>query len=139
NAIVPRDCNFVNLKGRGDCKDMANLLYAIYKEFGFEVYPAISRTRSRNKKLDFPSLSLANHMICVLYLDGNPVFLDATERFCAFGDPSLQVFNTEVFVVGKKPYFQSISGNTIAESKTVIDLVLQQVSEKEWTTEMSVQ
>lgn len=138
NAIVPRECNFVHQKGRGDCKDMANLLCAIYKQYGFEAYPAISRTRAQRKPFDFPSLSLANHMICVLFLNDQPVFLDATERNCLFGDPSLQIFNTELFLVGKQPHFLEVSGQPASLSKTEIDVVFRPNSERGWNVELNI-
>lgn len=100
NAIIPRQCEKVLKNGLGDCKDMATLLTALYRHFGFEAYSAISRTNSKEDVLDFPSLGLANHTICALRLSDQWYFLDATEDACLFGDPSIQTLGTEVFLVG---------------------------------------
>jgi len=137
NAIVPRDCKFVQKKGRGDCKDMANLLFSLYKYFEFDAYLAISKTSSIKEKFDFPSLAEANHMICVLYLDSKPIFLDATENECEFRDPSLQIFNTEAFLIGKKPFFIDVSGVPFFESKADIDLIFTVNDQNEWNAQMS--
>jgi len=99
NAIVPRQCEKVLKNGLGDCKDMATLLTALYRYFGFEAYTAISRTNSKSDTLNFPSLGLANHTICVLNFSDEWYFLDATEDACLFGDPSIQILGTEVFLV----------------------------------------
>lgn len=137
NAIVPRDCAFVQKKGRGDCKDMANLMYAYFKYFDFETYLAISKTNSRKEKFDFPSLAEANHMICILYLDANPIFLDATEKECDFRDPSLQIFNTEAFLIGKKPYFLNVSGAPFYKSQASVNLIFEVNDSQEWKAKLS--
>lgn len=138
NAIVPRDCAFVQNKGRGDCKDMANLLFAYYKYFDFEAYLAISKTSIRKEKFDFPSLSEANHMICVLYLEASPIFLDATEKECEFRDPSLQIFNTEAFLIGKKPYFIDVLGIPFNKSQADVLLKLEFNNLNQWAAKLSV-
>ncbi len=109
NAIIPRQCEKVLKNGLGDCKDMATLLTALYRHFGFEAYSAISRTNGKDDVFDFPSLSLANHTICALKLpndfqakESEWYFLDATEDACLFGDASIQTLGSEVFLVGFK-------------------------------------
>lgn len=101
NAVIPRHCEQVLQNGLGDCKDMATLLTALYRSFGMEAYSAISRTNSKEGKLDFPALGSANHTICALRLFDDWYFLDATEEVCKFGDPSIQILGTEVFLVGR--------------------------------------
>lgn len=117
NAVIPRHSEKVLKNGMGDCKDMATLLCGLYRYFGFEAYPAISRTNSKSKIFDFPSVGLANHMICVLRLDEEWYFLDPTEEGCLFGDPSIQILNTEVFLVGGKGnYFLSVPDHPRSET-----------------------
>lgn len=99
NAIVPRDCNETLKNGYGDCKDMATLLTALLRSAGFESHLAISRTNSKEDTLDFPSISLGNHMISVLRLNDQWLFLDPTEDGCEFGDPSYQILGTEVLIL----------------------------------------
>ncbi|MDG1334012.1 MAG: transglutaminase domain-containing protein [Crocinitomicaceae bacterium] len=100
NAIIPRQCEKVLKNGLGDCKDMATLLTALYRHFGFEAYSAISRTNDKAGVLNFPSIGLANHTICTLRFEDEWYFLDATEDACLFGDASIQTLGSEVFLVG---------------------------------------
>lgn len=100
NAIIPRQCEQTLKNGLGDCKDMATLLTALYRHFGFEAYSAISRTNDKAGVLNFPSIGLANHTICALRFEGEWYFLDATEDACLFGDASIQTLGSEVFLVG---------------------------------------
>lgn len=110
NAIIPRPAEQTLKNGMGDCKDMANLLHALYKHFKFESYLGISKTNALKDTFDFPSIGLANHMIVALKLENEFIFLDATEDECLFGDPSFQILGTEVFLINhEKKYFHEVS------------------------------
>ena len=116
NAVIPRHCEQVLQNGLGDCKDMATLLAALYRSFGMEAYSAISRTNSKEGKLDFPALGSANHTICALKLYDEWYFLDATEEVCKFGDPSIQILGTEVFLVGRhEGYYLDVPAKPLYE------------------------
>lgn len=118
NAIIPRQCEKVLKNGLGDCKDMATLLTALYRHFGFEAYSAISRTNDKEDVFDFPSLSLANHTICALKFSDEWYFLDATEDACLFGDASIQTLGSEVFLVGfEGDPFLKVDENPRSDSK----------------------
>lgn len=117
NAIVPRDCNSVLENKYGDCKDMANLLVSMLKLFNIESYNAISCTNSKTQNFNFPSVSLANHMISIAYLDGKKYFLDATEDGCLFGDPSLQTLGTDAFIIGEKYGFVKVEQETTHQNR----------------------
>ena len=109
HAILPRSCNETMENKYGDCKDMATLLHALYKQYGFESYLTISKTFIKKDTFDFPSIGLANHMIVSLKLNGKFIFLDATEDDCLFGDPSNQILGTEAFLIGHSSnYFVQI-------------------------------
>lgn len=117
NAIIPRQCEKVLNRGLGDCKDMATLLTALYRHFRFEAYPAISRTNSKTEPFNFPAVGLANHTICALRFEDEWYFLDATEDICLFGDPSIQIMGTEVFLVGRSEgYFVNVPAETRSHS-----------------------
>lgn len=131
NAIVPRHCEKVLSEQLGDCKDMATLLTAIYRKFGFEAYPAISQTNQIESSFNFPSIALANHMICVLKLGDQLVYLDPTENGCLFGDPSLQIFGTSAFLIGHKPtYFHIIPSEPQSKSFSSLSYTIDGETEK---------
>ena len=122
NAVVPRQCEKVMSNGLGDCKDMATVLTALYLYFGFEAYLAISKTNSNQHRFDFPSIGLANHMVCALKLEGEWFFLDATEDACLFGDPSIQILGTEAFLIGNKSnYFVDVPATPRSDSKAILE------------------
>jgi hypothetical protein len=122
NAVVPRQCEKVMSKGLGDCKDMATVLTALYRYFDFEAYLAISKTNSNLYRFDFPSIGLANHMVCALKLDGEWYFLDGTEDACLFGDPSIQILGTEAFLIGNKGnYFVDVPSSPRSSSKAMLE------------------
>lgn len=125
NAIIPRQCEKVLKNGLGDCKDMATLLTALYRHFGFEAYSTISRTNGKDDVLDFPSMGLANHAICTLRFEEEWYFLDATEDACLFGDASIQTLGSEVFLVGFEGYpFLNVDENPRSKCLAELDYVL---------------
>lgn len=131
NAIIPRNCEKVLKNGLGDCKDMATLLTAIYRYFGLEAYCAVSRTNSKSGVFDFPAIHQANHMICALNLEGEWYYLDATEDACLFGDPSIQILDTEVFMIGnKEAYFHEVPNNARSKSNIYFDYTFDEEGQK---------
>lgn len=98
-AIQPRDVNDVFAKKQGDCKDMSNLLVQSLKHAGIEANMAISSSLSHFTDLDFPSLSSANHCICVVPNEKGYIFLDATESNGIYGFPSRHTQGRHVFVI----------------------------------------
>jgi len=98
-AVQPRDVNDIFEKKQGDCKDMSNLLTQSLKYVGVEANMALSANLDHFSDLDFPSLSSANHCICVVPNDEEYIFLDATEANGIFGFPSRQTQGRNVFVV----------------------------------------
>lgn len=98
-AIQPRNMLDVYNNKQGDCKDMANLLCQSLRYMGYEAHLAISSTLSHRFDLDFPTISSANHVICVLKQDGKWIYLDATERYGTFGIPSRQIQGRHILIL----------------------------------------
>jgi hypothetical protein len=71
----------------GDCKDMAALIVAMAGAAGIEAHPALVSTW-QNGPVDTSLVSQAqfNHAIAVAVLPEGTVFMDATDKDCAFGD-----------------------------------------------------
>jgi len=107
-AFQPRNPNLTYFNKKGDCKDMSNLLCAALREWGISANLALSSTLSHPFDLTFPSLSSANHVICVAWMNGKRYFLDPTEKF-GFGlVPSRQIQNRGIFITGKKPEYMVV-------------------------------
>ena len=73
-------------KRYGDCKGMAILTKAMLEEAGLDSRLVWIGTDRLAYDYSIPSLSVDNHMICSVVIDGEPVFLDATEKYNRFGD-----------------------------------------------------
>ncbi len=98
NAFRPRDVNSILYKKYGDCKDMANVLCQTLNYYKIEANIALIATINYRYQLDFPSLSSANHAICIAKTKTGKIFyLDATDKTGSYNLPSQ-------FIQGR-PYF----------------------------------
>ncbi len=88
-GFIPRSASSVCDKRYGDCKDMANLLYEMYKHVGIEAYRTWIGTRDRPYSyLEVPTPMVDNHMITTAIVENDTIFLDATDSYVPFGMPS---------------------------------------------------
>lgn len=108
NAFRPRQSDDVLIKMQGDCKDMAFLLYNMltYKEI--EANLALNSTLGNDYLFDFPTLSSANHVICIASSKNKHYYLDATESLSEYDIPSRQIQGTLAFIT-KNNSFEIIS------------------------------
>jgi hypothetical protein len=98
NAFRPRPSDDVLYKLQGDCKDMALLLTNMYTYLGFDANIALSSTLSNEFQFDFPTIASANHAICILNYNNKYYYLDATERFGSYDQPSQQIQSTKAMI-----------------------------------------
>ena len=87
-AFQPRNPNKVIINKYGDCKDMANLLCQILIQYKIKANVALIATIDHYYSLDFPSLSSANHAICIAQTNKQTYFLDATNKTGSYNYPS---------------------------------------------------
>ena len=78
-AFVPTHANEVFLNKEGDCKDLSNFLSEALNYKGIRSRIALAATYHHISDCDFPSLSSANHVICLVYLKDEPILLDPTD------------------------------------------------------------
>ncbi len=64
----------------GDCKGMGNLLYELLKAEGFDARHCWIGTKHKPYSYDTPSLTVDNHMVCALKLNGKLHILDGTGK-----------------------------------------------------------
>lgn len=83
NGYVPREAALVLQRRYGDCKDKSSILSAMIRSVGLKSGLCWVGTRSLPYKYsEFPSMSIANHMIAVWWdQDNKPVLLDGTTRY----------------------------------------------------------
>lgn len=80
----PYSADWVFKNKYGDCKDLANFMIAMLKQIGINAYPALVRTRDSGiVYAEFPR-NYFNHVISVVPLEGDTLWLDCTvERLVA--------------------------------------------------------
>ena len=85
-GFVPREASVVLKRKFGDCKDMASVLVAMCRQAGLEAHYTWVGTREKpynNEETPLPLVN--NHMICVLKLGDEWLFMDGTHPFIPFG------------------------------------------------------
>ncbi len=97
-GFKPATCQDVFSKKYGDCKGMANLTKEMLKIAGFDARLAWLGTNSIVYDYSTPSLSSDNHMICVVMQDGQPIYLDATEKYADYQEIAERIQNRQVLI-----------------------------------------
>jgi hypothetical protein len=82
----PDVANRTELRGYGDCKDMATLLVSKLRQHGIESYPVLVLTRSAGwTDTAFPGFEF-NHVITAAIQGSDTVWMDPTCETCPFGE-----------------------------------------------------
>lgn len=98
SGYIPASVQEVANKKYGDCKGMANLLTELLKMAGFDASFTWIGTRALPYKQSLPALCVNNHAICVLYYQGKEYYLDATEKYVAFGENAYRIQGKEAMI-----------------------------------------
>lgn len=125
NAFKPRMADDVLYNKQGDCKDMGYLLKEMlqYKKIDAEI--ALSATLSHPFALDFPTLSSANHAICIARISNKYYYLDATEKLCNYKKPSTQIQGTTALICSKNgASSEKIPAATADQNKSKIEFTI---------------
>jgi transglutaminase-like putative cysteine protease len=122
-GFVPRDASLVCSRRFGDCKDMASILTQMMNAAGVPAYFTWIGTRDLPysfSKVPLPLVS--NHMICAIKLNGNFVFLDATDPNCVFGMPSYGIQDKEAMISLSENEYKIVKVPVVDKSKnTLVD------------------
>jgi len=79
NSYQPYPIAEVIERGFGDCKDKARMLCAVFRELGFDAWPALVNTGARHRIGDWlPSVGAFDHVIVLAEVAERPVWLDPT-------------------------------------------------------------
>jgi len=85
-------------KKYGDCKGKANLLKEMLKLAGYDARLTWIGTSDLPYDYGLPSLSVDNHMICTVILNGKKYFLDGTEEYIALNDYAQRLQGKQVLI-----------------------------------------
>ena len=101
-AFVPTHANEVYLNKQGDCKDLSNFLSEALRYKGIDSDIALAATFDHISDCDFPSLSSANHVICVAYINGKKILADPTDPIHLEGTPVQSLQGRTILIVNSK-------------------------------------
>ncbi|MEM0516817.1 transglutaminase-like domain-containing protein [Aequorivita flava] len=100
-AFIPSHANDVYLNKEGDCKDLSNFLSEALKYKGIESDIALAATFQHISDCDFPSLSSANHVICIAYINNETILLDPTDPVHLMRTPVQSLQDRTILIVNK--------------------------------------
>ncbi len=98
-AFVPTHANEVFINKQGDCKDLSNFLSEALNYKGIKSYIALAATYDHISDCDFPSLSSANHVICIAYIKDKPIILDPTDPIHFPETPVQSIQNRSILII----------------------------------------
>ena len=97
-AFRPEKAQEVLRKKYGDCKGMANLLVVMLRSIGYDARLCWLGTNHIPYDYSTPSVAVNNHMIAAWMRNGQPVFLDGTEKFIGFGEIAERIQGRQVLI-----------------------------------------
>lgn len=89
----------------GDCKGMANLCKEMLKIAGYDARLTWVGTRLIAYDYTTPSLSVDNHMICTVILNGKRIFIDGTEKYGSYHMNAYRIQGRPVMIEDGENYF----------------------------------
>lgn len=138
-GFIPRGASSVCNKRYGDCKDMANILYEMLNHVGIEAHHTWIGTRDRPYSYyEVPTPIVDNHMIATAFIDGEIIFLDATDSYVSFGMSSsftqskeaLIGISDEEFKIIKVPVQPKEKNTSLIETTITLEDNIIKASEK---------
>lgn len=125
-GFKPDEASSVFDKKYGDCKGMANLTKQMLIEAGFDARLTWIGTKRIAYDYSIPSLSVDNHMICTLFKDGKPIYLDGTEKFSPYKQYANRIQGKEVLIEdGDNFIINKVPETTSDFNQEIIDYDLQ--------------
>ena len=124
-AFIPSPANEVYLNKQGDCKDLSNFLSEALKYKGIESDIALAATFNHISDCDFPSLSSANHVIGIAYINGETILLDPTDPIHMEGTPVQSLQGRTILIVNANGgSFYKVNGFSPQQNEIVYNLNL---------------
>lgn len=97
-GFKPDESQNVFEKKYGDCKGMANLTKQMLVVAGFDARLSWIGTRHIAYDYSIPSLSVDNHMICTVFLNGKKYYLDSTIKYGSLDENSENIQGKEIMI-----------------------------------------
>ncbi|HEX4851767.1 MAG TPA: transglutaminase domain-containing protein, partial [Puia sp.] len=117
NDWTSNDLQAVYDNKEGTDGEINTLLLAMLRKFGFRANPVLLSTRSNgllNPK--YPIYDRINYIVIQLAIDKNLYYLDASNRYHAFGKIPVDCYNGPAMVIDSMPYAVNFSADSIKEN-----------------------
>lgn len=125
-AFVPTHANEVFTYKQGDCKDLSNFLSEALNSKGIKSNIALAATYNHISDCDFPSLSSANHVICVTYINDKLILLDPTDPIHFPETPVQSLQNRSIFIINSNGgEFYKVNGFTPQQNLINYEIALE--------------
>lgn len=98
-AFIPSHVNEVYTNKQGDCKDLSNFLSEALRYKGIRSDLALAATFDHITDCDFPSLSSANHVIAIAYINDEVILLDPTDPIHTQGTPVESLQDRTILII----------------------------------------
>lgn len=125
----------------GKCQDINLLLTAMLRHVGLTADPVLLSTISNGRPDPFyPLMDRYNYVICRLVLNGESIFLDASQSYLGFGKLPTYAYNGQVRIITKNEAIPlMLSPDMLSESKmTSVMLYNDEKEPGSWTGNFNV-
>lgn len=120
-GLVPRDGETVCIKRYGDCKDMSSLHFVLLRAMNIPCYmTSIGTRRIPYTYSEVPLKNSDNHMIAAVKLNGQWVFLDATDPNGIFGLPTDHIQGKQAMIYLSDTNFELATVPVISAKQNVV-------------------
>ena len=101
-AFIPTHVNEVFTNKQGDCKDLSNFLSEALNYKGIKSDIALAATSQHISDCDFPSLSSADHVVCLAYINEKAIVLDPTDPIHYMNTPVESIQERSVLIINNE-------------------------------------
>ena len=101
----PMKAEEVARTGFGDCKALSNYMKAMLDVLGIPSYYTVISTKKKRFFSDYPNFSQANHVILMVPLEKDSVWLECTSQALPFGYIHKDILGHDALAVGDKTVF----------------------------------
>ncbi len=139
-GFIPRQAADICKRKFGDCKDMASILVAMCRKAGIEAHFAWIGTRSKPYTYEETPLPIVdNHMICLIKIGDEWLFLDGTHPVIPFGEIPSNLQDKQAMVAIDEKNFKIIKVPETDGAKNVtVDSTYMQVNGNKTTGKIAI-
>ncbi len=123
SGFIPKSASEVFKNRHGDCKDMSSIIVTMLKIANIPAHLTWIGTRKLPYTYnDVPTPMVDNHMIATAKIEGENIFLDATDSYLPFGMPTAMIQGKEAMIGIDSLHYEIATVPVVkSEENTLID------------------